>query len=133
MVEAYVVPYSSLLKELKLDGNKIAREVKLSRDQFEGLIKSLLRGISVDENWYRLTYPDVAQAIVDGAYKSAKHHFVENGYFEGRKPYKAVVDEEWYISIYPDVKEGIEFGDIASAQDHFETHGEEEGRRPQEW
>ena len=40
----------------------------------------------VDEAWYRQTYPDVDEAIRQGREVSAKSHFVEQGYHEGRKP-----------------------------------------------
>jgi hypothetical protein len=40
----------------------------------------------VDEVWYRETYPDVDEAIRIGRETSAKSHFVDQGYHEGRKP-----------------------------------------------
>ena len=94
------------------------------------LVRKLLNAVTVDEDWYRKTYPDVDQAIASGATSSAKEHFTASGYFEGRRPAKIVVDEKFYISKYPDVAEGIEFEEITSAQDHFESHGYEEGRLP---
>jgi hypothetical protein len=92
-----------------------------------------LRGVTVDEKWYLSEYPDVAEAIGNGAFKSAKHHFVENGYFEGRRPHSFEVDEEWYLLTYPDVADGVEAGNIASAQEHFATNGYAEGRLPSEY
>jgi hypothetical protein len=68
-----------------------------------------------------------------GEFKSAKHHFVENGYFEGRRPHKFEIDEEWYLVTYPDVADGIEAGHIASAQEHFISNGYAEGRLPSEY
>jgi hypothetical protein len=97
------------------------------------LIKALLRGFCIDEQWYRTVYPDVDSAIKDGAYKSAKHHFVENGYFEGRRAGRVVVDESWYLKTYHDIAEGIESGEIQSCQEHFDKHGESEGRFPREY
>ena len=94
------------------------------------MIKHLLRGVHVDEEWYRRTYDDVDAAIKGGAYESAKHHFVEDGYFEGRRPCPVRVDEAWYVATYPDVAEGMELGDIQSAQEHFDQHGYREGRFP---
>jgi len=40
----------------------------------------------VDETWYRQTYPDVDEAIRQGREISAKSHFLDQGYHEGRKP-----------------------------------------------
>ena len=78
-------------------------------------------------------FPDVGEAIKDGQFKSAKHHFVGNGYFEGRRPQAFEVDEEWYLVTYPDVADGVEAGHITSAQEHFVSNGYAEGRLPSEY
>jgi hypothetical protein len=130
---AYVIPFKQAMRRLEVDPLAIPDTVSLSRENFEWLIKTLLRAIEIDESWYRTTYPDVDAAIEQGTYKSAKHHFVENGYFEGRRPGRAVVDENWYKQAYPDIAEAVEFGDIASCQEHFDQHGDAEGRLPREY
>lgn len=129
----YITPFKSAMQELGVDATAIPDSIKLSRDNLQHLIKTLLRAICIDEEWYRNTYPDVDAAIKQGAYKSAKHHFVENGYFEGRRPGKVVVDQNWYRQAYPDIAEAIDFGEIESCQVHFEQYGEAEGRRPKEY
>src|SRR5271155_5133479 len=83
---AYVMPFKRAMQELGIDPLAVPTTVSLSRENLEWLIKVLLRAVEIDENWYRTTYPDVDVAIKQGAYKSAKHHFVEDGYFEGRRP-----------------------------------------------
>ncbi len=40
----------------------------------------------VDEAWYRKSYPDVDEAIRLGHETDAKSHFIDKGYYEGRKP-----------------------------------------------
>ena len=75
-------------------------------------------------------YPDVAQAIEDGQFNSAKHHFIENGYFEARFPCEPMVDEAWYLERYPDVAESVRRGDLDSALRHFVVDGHREGRLP---
>lgn len=128
---SYVVPYTVLLKQIGVSGElRDDERVELTRDQLMTLIRKLLVAIPVDEVWYTMVYQDVQEAINSGAMKSAKEHFVANGYFEGRLPSKVVVDEEFYISHYPDVAEGIDGGEINSAQEHFEAHGFTEGRLP---
>lgn len=129
----FVVPYRVILETLEIKSDAHSAEIHLNGEQFKTAIKSVLRGVKIDEVWYRQTYRDVDQAIKAGVYKSAKHHFVEDGYFEGRRPGMAIVDEDWYLSKYPDVAEGIETGEISSCQDHFENDGEQEGRLPQEY
>jgi hypothetical protein len=128
---SYIIPYSLLLKQIGApNGSGDNERFDLTRDQLLLLIRRLLSHVSVDEAWYKTIYQDVEQAIQSGAVKSAKDHFVSNGYFEGRLPSKIVVDEAFYVSRYPDVAEGIDDGEINSAQEHFETHGFSEGRLP---
>jgi hypothetical protein len=130
---AYVIPFRSLTRSVGIDPTLVPDEVAINREQLYWLIKTLLRGIHIDEQWYRTAHPDVDAAIKEGSYKSAKHHFVENGYFEGRRPGRIVVDETWYLQAYPDIAEGIEYGEIGSCQEHFDNHGEAEGRLPREY
>jgi hypothetical protein len=127
----YVIPYSTLLKGLGIrtrlsDGDT----VELTGDQLRSLVKRLLVYISVDETWYRSMYSDIDRAIRSGEVRSAKEHFVSDGYFEDRLPSKVLVDEEFYTRRYPDVAQGIDDGEINSAQEHFESHGFSEGRLP---
>ena len=104
--------------------------IHLSEDEFKEIVKLLLRGVDVDEDWYLTENADVAQAIRDGGFKSARHHFIEEGYFEGRKPYPFRVNEQWYLRTYPDVAESIKTGRASSPQQHFQDHGYAEGRLP---
>jgi hypothetical protein len=105
-------------------------KVNNSYDEILGILKALLLGVPVDEKWYLNKYPDVAEAVTSGKYMSAKHHFVEEGYFEGRRPGTVAVDQNWYLSQNPDVADGIAKGEIRSVVDHFMEHGYEEGRLP---
>ena len=133
----YVTPYVQLLKRLDIahiESKKLSNiKLSLSTGQLLQLIRLLLRGVDVDEKWYRAAYPDVDAAIRAGELKSAKHHFVKSGYFEGRRAGPVVVDEQWYLAANPDVKESMELGEFRSAQRHFEEHGEKEGRLPSEY
>jgi hypothetical protein len=126
----YIIPFSALKNDIKLVSLKGQLKVDLTYDEFLAILRQVLQAAPVDEAWYRTTYPDVAEAVDAGTYKSCKQHFVANGYLEGRRPFDVTVDEAWYLSAYPDVKEGIAEGLFASAQEHFSRHGYEEGRRP---
>jgi hypothetical protein len=101
-----------------------------SYDELLDIVKSLLIAVPVDEEWYLKKYPDVAEAVAGGRYRSAKHHFVEEGYFEGRRPGNMAVDQNWYLTSYPDVADGIAKGNFKSVIDHFMVHGYDEGRLP---
>ena len=115
------------LKVVTINGST---KIDSSYDDFVEIVKLLLRGTEFDEKWYLTKYPDVAGAVKAGAFKSGRHHFIEVGYFEGRRPRDFEVDEKWYIETYPDVAEGIGKNKIASAYQHFNEHGYDEGRWP---
>ena len=104
--------------------------VSASYTQFTVLIRTLLQGIEVDEEWYLKQYPDVAEAIRNGVVASAKEHFLNDGYFEGRIPFLIPVDEAWYLEQNPGVAEYIARGELESAQQHFNDNGYREGRKP---
>lgn len=125
------IPAFELLKQ-NLSIVTVNGQLKVNNtyDEFLDIVRLILRSVPVDEPWYLTEYPDIAEAVAAGEVKSARHHFIDSGYFEGRLPCALVVDEAWYLSEYPDVAEGIERGEIQSARQHFLEHGYEEGRSP---
>ncbi|MDE2006444.1 MAG: hypothetical protein KGI51_07755 [Rhodospirillales bacterium] len=104
--------------------------VNIGYDDFVALIRLMLHGIDVNEQWYLRANDDVADALARGAIASAREHFVNDGYLEGRMPFPMRVNEAWYLQQNPDVAEGIRTGGVESAQAHFEDSGYREGRRP---
>jgi hypothetical protein len=125
------IPAFKLLKQ-RLSIVTVNGQLKVNNtyDEFLDIIRLLLRSVPVDEAWYLAEYPDIAEAVAAGEVKSARHHFIDSGYFEGRLPAPMDIDEAWYLSEYPDVAEGIERGEIQSARQHFLEHGYDEGRSP---
>ena len=105
-------------------------KINNSYDDFLEVVKLLLRGAEFDEKWYISRYPDVAEAVSAGLFRSGRQHFIEMGYFEGRRPCDFEVDEKWYLQTYPDVADGVGKGEIKSARQHFNEHGYDEGRLP---
>jgi hypothetical protein len=126
----YLVPFSKLKDAFRVVSLGGQLKVDMNYDELVEVIKKLLQAVPVDEAWYRNAYPDVAEAIDAGAYRNAKHHFVDYGYFEGRRPFEPEIDEAWYLRHNPDIKKGVEEGIIASAAKHFAEHGYDEGRLP---
>jgi hypothetical protein len=126
----YVVPFSKLKKSIRVVSSDGQLKADLTYEELMHLIKLLLVGVPVDDVFYRTSYPDVAEAIDAGVYRDAKHHFVDYGYFEGRRPFEPEVDETWYIQKHEDVQKGIADGSIKSAAAHFAEHGYDEGREP---
>ncbi len=126
----YLLPFSVLKNSVKLMSVKGQLKVDVSYDEFLDFVKKFLQAVPIDEAWYRSTYPDVDEAIKAGAYRSARQHFVEHGYFEGRRPFELEIDEAWYMKTYPDIQVSVDTGVVQSARDHFVRHGYEEGRTP---
>ena len=128
----YLVPFGVLKNSIKLLSVKGQLKVDLTYDEFLEFVKKFLQAVPIDETWYRTTYPDVDEAIKAGAYRSGRQHFVEHGYFEGRRPFDLEIDEAFYMRHYPDIQESVNQGVVSSALDHFVRHGYEEGRTPSE-
>jgi hypothetical protein len=115
-------------RKLDIKQNK-AGLVVMPYSKLEEFVRFLLPLVSVDEEWYKATYPDVAAGIASGNIPTAKEHFVMHGYFEGRLPHDVQVDEKWYLASNPDVAAGLKTGGPAPKQ-HFLEHGYREGRSP---
>ena len=126
----YLPPFEGLKAFLNFAAVNGELTVSASYTQFTILIRTLLSGIEVNETWYLSQYPDVAEAIRKGVITSAKEHFLNDGYFEGRMPFPIAVDEAWYLEQNPGVAEYIARGELLSAQQHFNDNGYREGRLP---
>lgn len=124
--------YSALRNSIRerVSVNRQDKEVIVSRAIFDLLMRGALASVSVDEKWYLERNPDVRMAVEAGRLRSARQHFVEAGYLEGRLPFAIRVDEQFYLETNPDVRAAFERGAILSAQAHFEETGCREGRSP---
>jgi hypothetical protein len=126
----FLPPFEGLKAFFTVEQVKGEPTVKATYNQFTALVRALLQSVEVDEAWYLAQYPGVAEGVRDGIVKSAKDHFVHNGYFEGRLPYPIKVDETWYLEQNPGIAEVIRTGKLKSAQQHFDENGYREGRKP---
>ncbi len=127
---SYVPPFEIIKSIPDFSTVKGELRVSTSYEEFLKIVRQLLIGVVVDEEWYMTRYPDIADAIRAGEIKSARAHFIEHGYIEGRLPGSILVDEQWYLDQYPDVAESVRRGGETSAQSHFERNGYKEGRLP---
>jgi hypothetical protein len=126
----YVPPFDLIRRSVEISTVKGELRVNVSYEEFIRIIKLMISGVEVHEDWYSRTYEDIGKAIRDGVVASAQHHFVDDGYFEGRLPFPIHVDEKWYLQQNPDVADSVRRGVIPSGQAHFEEDGYREGRRP---
>jgi hypothetical protein len=111
----------------KVDGEVMAN---CRYQEFLEMLRLILANIPVDEDWYAKRYPDIAESIRQGVVESARTHFVNDGYFEGRLPFPIRVDERYYFEQNPGVADHVRRGLLQSGQQHFDEHGYEEGRLP---
>lgn len=126
----YLPPFEVIRRSVEIATVRGELRVSLSYDDFIKLIRSMISSVDVDEAWYNEQYEDIGGAVKAGVLQTAKQHFVDDGYFEGRWPFPIKVDEAWYLQQYPDVADCIRRGVVASAQVHFEEDGYREGRLP---
>lgn len=119
-----------LLKELRSDTH--LSTLVLPTPALRTLVQQLLASWKFDEQWYLTTYPDVAESIRAGKFKSGRDHYLTFGYFESRLPCAPDVDEAWYLKKFRDAKEGIAKGKFKNATEHFISFGYREGRAPAE-
>jgi hypothetical protein len=126
----YIPPFELIRRSIEISTVRGELRVNMSYEDFVKILRMMIGGIEVNEAWYLRTYEDIASAIRDGVVKSAKQHFVDDGYFEGRLPFPIVVDERWYVAQNPDVGDSVRKGIVISAQAHFDQDGYREGRLP---
>jgi hypothetical protein len=126
----YLPPFDLIRRFMEISTVRGELRVSVSYDDFIRILRLMISGIEVNEAWYLQQYEDIARAVKDGSIASAKQHFVDDGYFEGRRPFPMPVNERWYLEQYPDVAESMRKGVVASGDQHFTEDGYREGRLP---
>jgi hypothetical protein len=126
----YIPPFEVIKGLVSISTSKGELMATSTYENLIRIIKLLLTGVEIDEAWYLARYPDVSAAIAEGKTASARQHFIDDGYLEGRLPFAMEVDEKWYKHEYSDVAESIRKGIEPSAQAHFLRDGYKEGRLP---
>jgi hypothetical protein len=122
--------FATLINQKVLMPSVRTQYVAVDRDHLVDLLKTTLRTIYVDVEWYLQNNPDIAQAIENGIVENAQDHYITYGYYEHRMPYEITVEENWYLSQYSDVNEAVSKGMFSSARDHYYIAGFKEGRLP---
>ncbi len=123
----YLPPFDLIRRSAEFSTVRGELRVSVSYDDFIKLLRLMISGVEVDQEWYLREHPDIARAVQAGALASAKQHFIDDGYFEGRLPFPMTVDERWYLEQYPDVAESVRKGVVTSATQHFAEDGYREG------
>jgi hypothetical protein len=130
MLVRYLPPFEIVKGMLNVTSVRGKTRVDMTYEDLQNMIRTLLTVVEVDEDFYLSRNPDVADGVRNGTIQSARGHFVDHGYFEGRLPYQIEVDEKWYLETHADVASTLQNGEYASGQAHFDGPGYPEGREP---
>jgi hypothetical protein len=104
--------------------------VKMSMVDVRKILRVVLAGVRVDEEWYLGQVPELREDLQKGKFASVTEHYFAHGYLEGRLPERPQFDETHYLQSFPDVAAAIKAGRIKSGFDHFVRDGYCEGRPP---
>jgi hypothetical protein len=126
----YLPPFESVKGTLNVTSARGQTRVDMTYEDLQNVIRTLLAVVEVDEAFYLSRNPDVADGIRNGSIRSAREHFLDHGYFEGRLPYQIDIDEKWYLKTHADLAGTLLNGEYASGQAHFDGPGYSEGRQP---
>jgi hypothetical protein len=77
--------FDTVAKALGVDARSKVIPAQVSWRAVTQMLQLYLAHYPVDEDWYRREYPDVDLAIRSGKMPSARAHFVQHGFFEGRE------------------------------------------------
>ncbi len=97
---------------------------------FKYLLKIALTQAEFNLPGYLAANRDVQEAAKRGQVPDPHSHYVNFGFFEGRRGATPTVDESWYRRNYTDIAAAVRRGEIASGTQHFDTIGAEEFRAP---
>jgi len=124
------VRFKELRQNLRIVPARGTLYAEMEREDFLGMVRIILRNVSVDERWYLTAYPAVAQDIEALGCGTVTEHYATTGYFKGWLPVDLDVDADWYVARYAHVRNGLAAGVASSAKDHFLRIGYGEGCRP---
>ncbi len=85
--------------------------------------------VEFDAEWYLRAYPDVAEAVQAGWFKSALDHYLTCGRTEGRRG-TPKFDAVWYAKSYPLAAEESSPTDAALLEQHYNRIGRHRGYKP---
>ncbi|MBS0639920.1 MAG: hypothetical protein JSS43_08620 [Proteobacteria bacterium] len=83
----YVPPHTLLIKWLDRQHELPGGRLSILYDDLLDVIKAFISALPVDESWYLARYPAVADFVTRSSTTTARSHYVNHGYFEGRHPF----------------------------------------------
>jgi hypothetical protein len=116
-------------------GTDTLREMELIRFDDRTVLATLPENIGTDlfdEAYYLAQNPDVAAALAQAPFMTARDHFAMWGAREGRDP-NVLFDEDWYLAQHSDVAAAVAAGLLQSGYQHYQMFGSQEDRDPSRW
>jgi hypothetical protein len=128
----YVPHYDAILHSIGTTREELKKQeaIEIPISLFEFLLKIALSHGQFNLPGYLATNRDVQDATKKGQLSDPNAHYVNFGFFEGRRGATPAVDEAWYRRNYSDIDAAVRRGDITSGAEHFDTIGAEEFRAP---
>ncbi len=128
----YLPHIDVLLQSLRINRDRLNSKSKIAIDAkvLRVLLQALAAQLPFSEEFYRETYPDLADAVDSGQIPDLHSHFIEAGFFEGRFGAPPPVEDAYYSAAYVDVAQAVARGDVASCAEHYMRAGAAEGRVP---
>jgi hypothetical protein len=128
----YVPHYDAILHGIGTSREKLKKNeaMEIPVSLFKFLLKIALTHGEFNLPGYLATNLDVQDAAKKGQVPDPIGHYVNFGFFEGRRGASPAVDEAWYRRNYLDIAAAVRRGDIASGGEHFDMIGGEEFRAP---
>jgi hypothetical protein len=128
----YVPHYDAILHSIGTSRDKIGDKATLEIpvSMFKFLLKIALANGEFNLAGYLAANRDIQDAARKGQVPDPKVHYINFGFFEGRRGATPAVDEAWYRRTYTDIAAAVRQGAITSGSEHFDTIGAEEFRSP---
>jgi hypothetical protein len=128
----YVPYYDAILHAIGTSREELkgANEIRIPLSLFKFLLRSAVAHSEVNLTGYLNANRDIRDAAKAGRVPDPKQHYVDFGFFEGRRGATPAVDETWYRRTYSDISSAVRNGTIASGAEHFDAIGAQEFRSP---
>jgi hypothetical protein len=128
----YVPYYDAILHAIGTSREELkgANEIRIPLSLFKFLLRSAVAHSEVNLTGYLNANRDIREAAKAGRVPDPKQHYVDFGFFEGRRGATPAVDETWYRRTYSDISSAIRTGAISSGTEHFDAIGAQEFRSP---
>ncbi len=128
----YVPHYDAILHAIGTSREELngKAEIEIPITLLKFLLQSAVMNGEFNLPGYLAANRDIQDAAKKGQVPDPKKHYINFGFFEGRRGATPAVDESWYRRTYPDIAAAVRKGDIASGNEHFNTIGAEEFRAP---